>query len=117
MPKTSGEERGADGELEGRRHALGQKIRDRLAELVGDAEIALRGLHEIARELHGDRVVETERAAHLLALGRGRVDGNDLVHRIAGKAEHRKGDQPDGQENADGLERATDDEGEHATMS
>ena len=45
-------------------------------------------LHEIARELHGDRIVEAEGAAHLLALGGGRVEGDDLVDRIAGEAEH-----------------------------
>ena len=114
MPKHEGEERGADGELESRGHALGQQIRDRLPELIGDAEIALRGAHEIARELHRDRIVEAERAAHLLALGSGRVEGDDLVHRIAGEAEHRKGDDADGQKNADGLEGASDDESEHA---
>ena len=75
-----------------------RRVRDGLPELIGDAEIALRGLHEIARELHGHGIVETEGAAHLLALGSRRIDGDDLVHRIAGEAEHRKGDDPDGQQ-------------------
>ena len=94
--------------------ALGEERRDRLAELVGDAEIARHGPAEIAHDLHGHRIVEAERGAHLHALLVGRVDRDDLVHRIADEPEHREGDDADGEEDADGLEDAPDQEGDHA---
>jgi hypothetical protein len=43
--------------------------------------------------------------------------GHDLVHRIAGKAEHPEGDHADREENRNGLEGAAEDEGEHAVFS
>jgi hypothetical protein len=83
MPNTIAKIVGADGEFERRRHAFGEQRRDRLTELVGDAELALHGADEIAPELDRHGSSRPERAAHLLALGRGRVDRHDLVHRIA----------------------------------
>jgi hypothetical protein len=61
---------GADGELQRRRHPLLQQVRDRLAELVGDAEFELGRVGEISRELHRHGIVEAERLADLGALRR-----------------------------------------------
>ena len=46
-----------------------RRVGDRLAELIGDAEIELRGVGEVARELHRDRIVKPQRLADRGALG------------------------------------------------
>ena len=99
--------------LQRRRHALHQQVRDRLAELVGDAELELRGIGKIAHELHRHGIVETERLAQRLALRGGRLDPDHLVDRIADEAEHRERDEPDRDHDADGLKGAAKSESEH----
>ena len=108
---------GAGGEFQRRRHPLHQQVRDRLAELIGDAELELRGIDEIAGELHRHRIVEPERLADRGALGGRRIERDDLVDRIAGEAEHRERDDPDRDHDADGLDRPAKSESEHVILS
>ncbi len=109
------QDRGAGGELKRRRHALLQQVSDRLAELIGDAELELRRVDEVARELHRNRVVQPERLPDRGALGVGGVDRHHLVHGIAGETEHRERDDPDGEHDADGLDCTAKSESEHAS--
>ena len=46
---------GAGREFQRRRHPFLQEVGNRQTELIGDAELELRGVDEIARELHGNR--------------------------------------------------------------
>ena len=108
---------GADREFQRRRHPLHQQVRDRLAELIGDAELELRGVAEIAGELHRHGIVEAERFADRGALGGRRIDRDDLVDRIAGEAEHRERDDPDRDHDADGLDSPAKSESEHVILS
>ncbi len=94
-----------------------KQVRDRLAELVGDAELELRRVAEIARELHQHGIVKPERFADRGALGGRRIQRDDLVDRIAGEAEHRKRDDPDRDHDADGLDGAAKSESEHVILS
>ena len=111
--EDEGEQRGAEGELQRRRHALGEQGRDGLAELVGGAELEAGRGEEIAPELHGNGLVEPELSPEGQPLGRRGIGADHLVHRVAGEAEHGEGDDADGEEDADRLERAADHEGEH----
>ena len=45
------------------------RLRDGLAELIGDAELELHGIAEIARELHHHKIVEAKRLADRGAFG------------------------------------------------
>ena len=100
-----------------RRQPLHQQVRDRLAELVGDAELELQRVAEISRELQRHGIVETERLADLGTLGGGRIERHDLVDRIAGEAEHRKRDDPDRNHDTNGLDRPAKSESEHVILS
>ena len=108
---------GAGGELQRRRHPLLQEIGDRLAKLVGDAEFELRGVGEIAGELHDNGIVETEGLTDRRALGGRGVDGDHLVDGVAGKAEHRERDDADRDHDAYGLDRPAKSESEHVVLS
>ena len=94
-----------------------RSVDDRLAELIGHAEFELDGIGEIARELHGDRIVKPERLANLSALSGRRVDRDDLVYGIAHEAKHRKRNQSDRDHHADCLSRPTKREREHQRRS
>jgi hypothetical protein len=61
-----------------------------LAKLVGDAELELRGIDKVARELDRNGIVKPERLADLGTLRGGSVESDHLVHGVAGEAEHRK---------------------------
>ncbi|MGY4369155.1 hypothetical protein ACVW1A_005220 [Bradyrhizobium sp. LB1.3] len=87
---------------------------DRLAELIGDAEFELRGIGEIAHELHRHGIIEAERFAHGCAFGRRRIERDDLVDGVAGEAEHRERDDADGEHDADRLNGPAKSESEHA---
>ena len=113
MPRHRAKSVAQKGQLQRRRDALRQKVRDRLSDLVRDAELEPRRLAGVAAELHENRIVQAERTPDRCALGRRGVDADHLVDRVARKPDHRECDQPDGQKNAHGLERARDDEGEH----
>jgi hypothetical protein len=105
------------GEFQGGRHPLLQQIRDRLAKLIGDAELEPDGITQIARELHDDGIVKTERFANLGALGGRGIERNDLVDRIAGEAKHRERDDADRDHDANGLNRPAKSESEHGFLS
>src|SRR6202040_3021305 len=111
------EDGGAGRKLQRRRHPLDQEVRDRLAKLIGHAELELCGIDEIARELHRHGIVEAKRFANRLALGGRRIDGHDLVDRVAREAEHRKNSDPDREHDADGLNGAAKSESEHGVLS
>jgi hypothetical protein len=68
-----GEHRGASGEFQRRRHSLHQQVRNRLAKLIGHPELELRGIGEVAGELHRHGIVEAERFAHRLAFSGRRI--------------------------------------------
>ena len=112
-----GEDGGDRRKLQRRRHPLHQEVRDRLAELIGDAELELHGVGEVTHELHRNGIVEAERLAHRFAFGGGRIDADDLVDRIAREAEHRKRDDPDRAHDADGLKGAAKSESKHLILS
>ncbi len=111
------EDGGANREFQRRRHPFLQEVRDRLAELVGDAEFELHRVAEIARELHRHGIVEAERFPDRRALGGRGVDRDHLVDRIAGEAEHRKRDDADGDHDAYRLHRPAQSESEHVVLS
>ncbi len=112
-----GEHGGAGGELQRRRHPLDQEVRDRLAELIGHAELELHCVADITQELHDHGVVEAQRLADLRALRGGGVQRHHLAHRIAGKAEHRERNDADGEQHPHGLQCAAKRECEHLVFS
>ena len=56
-PEQQGQDGGHEDEFQGRRQAVCQDNVDRLANAVGDAEVALRRVDDEFGELDGDRVV------------------------------------------------------------
>src|SRR6266851_546197 len=86
---------------------------DRPGVLVGEAEIAMHGAPDEARELDEERIVETERLAQLVTILLRRVLSNHVVDRVADEVEQRKGDEGDRQHDGDRLQQATNDEGDH----
>ena len=107
------QDRGDEREFERRGHARADQIDDRLLELIGDAEIEARRIGEKAQRLDDHGLVETELMAQLLALDHRGLDSDHLVHGIADISEHREGDQPDRDQDADRREEAAEDEGDH----
>ena len=85
--------------------------------MVGDAELELHRIAEIARELDRHGIVKTERLTDLGALGRRCIQRDDLVDRIARETEHRKRDDPDRKHDANRLYRPAHNESEHVILS
>src|SRR5579885_179528 len=108
-----GEDGGDEAELEGRRQALGDELGDRARILVGEAEIALGGMADEARELQDEGVVEAELVAKLLALPQTGILADDVVDGIADIGEEREGDEGHRQHHGHGLAKAANDEGDH----
>ena len=69
MP-NDGEEGRHQREFQGRGQALGDEFGDRAAVLIGNAELALRGVFGKAAELDNERIVQTEAFLQLHALPR-----------------------------------------------
>ena len=111
------EDRCDERELEGSGHARADEIGDRLLELVAHTEIEPRRVDEKARGLDDRRLIEAELMAQLLALLGGSFDSDHLVHRIADIAEHREGDQPDRDQDADRRQQATQEESDQSFVT
>ena len=82
-----GEERGDERQLEGRGEPLGHELPHWPTVLVGEPELAGRGVSDEAGELEDERVVEAEALAELFTLFEGRVLADQVVDRIADVAE------------------------------
>ena len=117
MPTTSEnderEERGHQSKFERRGRAFSKQLRHGLAELIGLAEIAMQRIADIASKLDVDGLIEAEVFTDLFNLFGGRIEADDLVHRIANEAEHRKRDDRDRQKNGDRLSQSSENECEH----
>ena len=107
------QDRGDERELERSGHARADEIRDRLLELVRDPEIEPRRMHEKTRGLDDRGLVEAKLMAELRAVLNRGLDPDHLVHGIADIAEHREGDQPDRDQDADRSHEAAQYEGDH----
>ena len=98
-------------QLDGRRQALDEELRDGLRVLDRDAEVAAAELLEIADELDRDRLVQPVAMDEVVAEGIGRAFAEDRPAGVArdepGEREH---DEDDPQQDGDGDENPTDDE-------
>ena len=112
-PGRERQDRRREREFEGGGHARADEIRDRLLELVGDAEIEPRRIGEKADGLNDRRLIEAELMAQLRTFLNRSLDPDHLVHRIADIAEHRERDQTDCDQNADRRREAPENEGDH----
>src|SRR3546814_7353654 len=108
-----GKRRGHQGELQRCRHALGDQLGHRAAMAVGDAEVALRRVGEEAAVLHEEGIVEAESLAQFGALLQGGVLAHHVVDRVADIGEQREGDEAYRQQDENGLQQPSDDEGDH----
>ena len=111
--RGEGDERGDDAELEGRGRALGDKLVDRLAEPVGDPELAAHRVRDEASELLDDRVVDTELRPQPVTVGVRRVLADEVGDRIADELEQGERDDRDHQHDHHRLEQAARNEGDH----
>jgi hypothetical protein len=100
-----------------RAHTRADEIGDRLLELVAHAEIEPRGVHEKARGLNDRRLIETELMAQLSALVCRGLNSDHLVYRIADIAEHREGDQPDRDQDADRRQYTAQEESDQSFVT
>ena len=107
------EDRGAEGELEGRRHALEDHAADRLGGAVAQAEIAARGVRDEAQELHGWGIIQPQLLAQHRPVLHGGVLADHGVDGVADVAEQREGDQSHRQQHGDGLQHSSQDKGNH----
>src|SRR3546814_7068718 len=85
----------------------------RAAMAVGDAEVALRRVGEEAAVLHEEGIVEAESLAQFGALLQGGVLAHHVVDRVADIGEQREGDEAYRQQDENGLQQPSDDEGDH----
>ena len=103
----------AEGELQGRRHALQDHAADRLGRAVAKAELALHGIADEVQELDRRGIVEAELLAQRFALLHRGVLADHGVDRVADIAEQEEGDDAHRQQHGDGLQQASEDESEH----
>ncbi len=107
------EQRREHGELDRRRQPLDQKVGDRPALAVRDAELSARSVLDEVGELHDYRLVEPESLGELFAVGDRRLLADHVGDRIADEPEHGEGDQRDRQHDDDGLRDAAEEVGDH----
>ena len=62
-PTISAKTGGSESEFQRRRGALGEKLRHRQTELVGDAEFEMQRIPDEVRELHERGIIQPERLA------------------------------------------------------
>ena len=95
-----------------------QEARDRLAELIGDAEIELRGVDEVAQRTGPGSDRSGPSCWRISARSAAGVSIDDhLVDGIADETEHRERDDSDGDHDADRLDRTAKSESEHVILS
>jgi hypothetical protein len=80
-------------QLDGRGQALDEQLVDGLADTVGEPELALRRVREIAHELDRDGIVQPELLAQALALLVGPLGTEHVVDRVADELEQREADE------------------------
>ena len=118
-PQAQGQRQrcGDDGKLDGGGQALAQQRRDGPALTVGDAEVTLHRIRHEAAELQDEGVVEAERVGELLPVLQRRVLADDARHGVAHVAEHREGDEGNGQHDHGRLQNAANEISEHPVSS
>ena len=84
---------------------LGDQRRNLAALAQAQSEFALHGVADEVRELNGERLIETEIGAQLLALRRGRVLAEDVGHRVADILEQHERDEGHREHHERPLER------------
>ena len=107
------DERGDDAELQGRGRPLGDELVDRLAQPIGNPELAAHRVRDEAAELLDDRVVDPELRPQPGAVGVRRVLPDEVGDRIADELKQGERDDRDHQHDHHRLEQAARDEGDH----
>ena len=107
------DEAGHQGQFQRGRKALGNEAGDLAALTQADAEIALRGVADEARELHREGLIQPQVLAQCGALFFGRVLAQQVGDRVADVLEQHEGDEGHRQHDDDGLDQAAKDEDQH----